>query len=543
MTAPGEGADQRDPGPSLVGEAAPGLLDADRDIRRLAALVECSGDPMISVDLDRVIQVWNPAAERLFGYGLPEIRLLGLAALTPPELAAEARSALAGVLGSGEHLTFETVRLARDGARIEVQMTLSPVRDRSGSTVGVSAVLRDIREQKRVRDRLVRTSRLASVGSLAAGVAHEVNNPLTWTIQNLVSLERECSGHGSVGASREQLGAMLKGALDGARRVQSIASRMEALASTEEALCGPVRINRVMAAALDLTRSQLQTRAKVDQELNLVPAVSANEGQLCLVFVNLFTNAAQAIRGTRLDEEEIGLRCWAEAGEVIAQVSDSGCGIPDELKDRIFEPFFTTRNERPGSGMGLPFCQTVVEGLGGSIEVESQVGRGSVFRIRLPRREGAVTAEIVPVKRAIETSVRRRVLVVDDEPMLRAALKHIVCRSHDVVTVGSVDEAQALLSEPFDAILCDLQMPGRSGVDLFDWVVAHRPELERRMVFMSGGVSTRRARSFLAARPDGWLRKPFEAEEVLAALDRVLVGVRDTCQGTPTSTPSGTWRT
>ena len=505
-----------------------GRLDADRDVQRLAALVESSGDPMVVVDLDRVIQAWNPAAERLFGYGLPEIRRLGLAALTPPELMEEARSAVAEVLGRREHVALETVRLARDGTRIEVRMTLSPVRDRSGSIVGLSAVLRDIREQRRVHARLVRTSRLASVGSLAAGVAHEVNNPLTWTIQNLVSLDRECSrlgSHGSVDASPERLGAMVKGALDGARRVQSIASRMEALASVGDELSGPVRINRVMAAALDLTRSQLLTRARVAEDLKLVPAVSANEGQLYLVFVNLFTNAAEAIQGTRPDDEEIGLRCWSEAGEVIAQVSDSGCGIPDEQTDRIFEPFFTTRTERPGSGLGLSFCQAVVEGLGGVIEVDSQVGRGSVFRIRLPRRRHGITTEVVPVERPVEASVRRRVLVVDDERMLRATLRSVLSRSHDVVTAGSADEAQALLSEPFDAILCDLQMPGRSGMDLFDWVLAHQPGLARRMVFMTGGVFTREARRFLAARPDGWLRKPFEEGDVV--LGRVLAEVRD----------------
>ena len=425
---------------------------------------------------------------------------------------------------SGEALEAEIVTPSGERRPVEIRASRELVMGREV----LLGVFRDLRHLKREQARLAEASRLASVGLLAAGVSHEINNPLTWVLRQLVALRDELAGELGAGPDspdRRRLAGRVASALEGAERVKDVASHMAALAGTEDEALVPVHLHRVARAGLTLTRNQLAPRAIVVEALEEVPAALANEGRLVLVVVSLLLNAADSMDPDAVDPGRIAIRTSFDADVVTLEVQDSGCGIPADRVRRIFDPYYTTKDHSPGAGLGLALCQGVIGSLGGRIEVESQVGAGSLFRVCIPRASVAERPAPGPVSLPTGHG-RRRVLVVDDEPMILAVLTEIVSAHHDVAAARSVDEALERLSEPFDAILCDLTMPGRSGIDLYDWLVAHQPRMAPRIVFMSGGVFTPAARDFLDGPGEGWLRKPFDEEDVLAALARVS-GKRD----------------
>jgi CheY-like chemotaxis protein len=223
------------------------------------------------------------------------------------------------------------------------------------------------------------------------------------------------------------------------------------------------------------------------------------------------------------------VRTWTEGGEVLVEVRDTGCGIPPENLARIFDPFFTTKPPGFGSGLGLPICYSTVKSYGGRIDVKSEVGKGSSFVVRLTLPTGA-ELEPMPGKTAAEKgrdarpAARGRVLVVDDEPLIGAALRRMLDEEHDVVVAGSGAEGKEILERDpaFDIILCDLMMPDVSGMDFYAWIAETRPELARRMVFITGGAFTPRAADFLKTVPNVHMAKPFEQEDILALIRNLL---------------------
>jgi CheY-like chemotaxis protein len=200
---------------------------------------------------------------------------------------------------------------------------------------------------------------------------------------------------------------------------------------------------------------------------------------------------------------------------VAVEITDNGAGIDPLLVDRVFDPFFTTKRG-VGVGLGLPICHSIITGLGGEIKVESQIGRGTAFRVVLPA-EAALPS---PQRRAppapkIEGSRRLRVLVVDDELPLASMLSRVLSDEHDVEVTTHAKEALALLqSRPFDVVLCDLLMPVMSGMDLYRELKLQRPGLAARVVFMTGGAFTPRAAEFLASVPNPCVEKPFDLNAV-----------------------------
>jgi CheY-like chemotaxis protein/anti-sigma regulatory factor (Ser/Thr protein kinase) len=268
--------------------------------------------------------------------------------------------------------------------------------------------------------------------------------------------------------------------------------------------------------------NEIRHRARLARDFGGVPRVEAEEARLGQVFLNLLLNAAQAITEGDVRSNEIRVVTRTDAqGRVVVEVRDSGKGIPDSARGHLFEPFFTTKPAGVGTGLGLYVCRDIVSSLGGEIEFESAEGRGSVFRVSLPPAPGSA-AEGAQRSAGRGAHERGCVLVVDDEPMMGSTLTRIL-GAHDVVAVGSAREALALLDagRRFDVVLCDLVMPGMSGVDLHAELARRLPDAARRMVFLSGGALTPAARAFVAAGSHEVIDKPFDA----AAL-RVLVARR-----------------
>jgi signal transduction histidine kinase len=245
---------------------------------------------------------------------------------------------------------------------------------------------RDITARKQMQARLLLADRLASVGTLAAGVAHEINNPLAFVLSNLGFLEEDFRRlRGALpGEQLHELEQILRETREGADRVRHIVHDLRTLSRDEGEELSIVDVCGVVESSVGLVRNELRHRARVVKDLEPVPLVWASEGRLGQVLLNLLINAAHALPTGHPDRNEVRVRVRAIADHVVIEVVDTGEGIAPEIRDRIFDPFFTTKPVGTGTGLGLSICHGIVTSLGGEISVESEVGRGSTFRLSLP---------------------------------------------------------------------------------------------------------------------------------------------------------------
>jgi PAS domain S-box-containing protein len=493
------------------------------ELRRQALMFENLNDAVVLVDLAGLVLDWNTSAERLFGFSKAEAQgreyrqLLGIedAEATPASIQAAVRRY--------GRWSRELTALRKDGTASYSEATIVPLRDREGRHLASLAVHRDISERRAMQAQLMVASRMASVGTLAAGVAHEINNPLAFINANLVWL------HEQLGARRSALGdhgfaeldAVVNETRAGIERIGTIVQDLKTFSRVEtEETAVAVDVRKALAFATQMADLELRKHARVVTEFEDVPPVLGSEGRLGQVFLNLLLNAAQAI--PEAGSNEIRIRCRRQDQAVLVEISDTGRGISPELQARIFDPFFTTRPLGEGAGLGLAVCHGIVRGLGGQITVRSQVGRGSTFTVSLPAlpTEGSAA---VPI-RTENGKADVRVLVVDDEPFICSAIQRLLRRDHAVTTATSAREALTLLSggQRFDVILSDLMMPEMSGEELLTTLRELAPEQARRVVIMTGGAFTPRSEEFLHSLELPHLTKPLTLEGLRAAIQKAL---------------------
>jgi CheY-like chemotaxis protein len=373
-------------------------------------------------------------------------------------------------------------------------------------------------------------------------VAHEINNPLAYTLGNLglalTELQQLRDGPQALDWRErvDQVLRSLRDAEEGAGRVANTVKELRAFGRMEEQSTRPVDPRACVDWAIRLTSNQLLHQSRLLTNLRDVPNVRANELKLSQVIVNLLTNAVQALTGER-HENEVHVSTWTdEAGWAVVEVEDNGRGMSPEVQASVFEPFFTTKEAGVGTGLGLSICRTIVSSFGGELGVESEVGRGSRFRVRLPAY--AVRSSDPPPPppsipptgpSAVSAGRAPKLLVIDDEPLIRTLVAKLLAGRYLVTAVGSVRAALAALNNDanFDLVLCDLMMPGESGIDFYGVVQRMYPDLIPRLAFITGGAVTPVTSKFLdtAARPV--LSKPFTLDSLLAFVDG-LVAARAT---------------
>jgi PAS domain S-box-containing protein len=388
-------------------------------------------------------------------------------------------------------------------------------------------LVRDLTERKQMEARLVRADRMASLGTLAAGIAHEINNPLAFTVANLGHLETDVLPRLKLPTGeQDDVRKLVADAQLGATRVRDIVRQLKMFSRAEEqARPEPVDVNRVLESAISMASNEIKHRARLVRDFTDQLVAEAHEGRLGQVMVNLLVNAAQAIPEGSVERNEIRVLTRTHAEGLAIEVRDTGSGIPAENLERLFEPFFTTKPVGVGTGLGLPICQDIVTSFGGRMEVESEVGKGSTFRVILRAAAAAVRPGEPPKEAVVPAASRRgRILVVDDEPMIGMAIRRTLQREHEVITLTSAREAQARLTsgERFDIILCDLMMPEMSGMELHQAVANHSPGLAGRMVFLTGGAFTANARAFLSHVPNHRVEKPFSTQELRGLVQSLL---------------------
>jgi signal transduction histidine kinase len=385
-------------------------------------------------------------------------------------------------------------------------------------------------ERRRMQQQLLIADRMASVGTLAAGVAHEINNPLAAVVANLELMAKDISRlceELDITDRFHEVVDELRDAREGADRLRHIVRDLKIFSrSTDEERRGPVNVKRVLESSLRMAWNEIRHRARLVEDYNDVPPVEANDARLGQVFLNLIVNAAQAIQEGNAEQNFIRVSTKVDeaSGRVAVEIRDSGSGIPSENLARIFDAFFTTKPVGVGTGLGLPICHRIVTGLGGEIQVESQVGKGTVFRILLVPTSLEEEIAAGPAMVVAPPARRGKVLVIDDEPMITKALERLLVDEHEVTVASTAGEAhQRILSgERYDVVLCDLMMPQMTGMDLHAECLRVAPEQAARMVFLTGGAFTPGARAFLDGVPNQRIEKPFDTQHLRSIVnDRV----------------------
>ena len=291
--------------------------------------------------------------------------------------------------------SYRVVR--KDGTVIVAEIVSLVVDDYDGAPARI-AFLRDVTERSRLQAQLLQADRLVSVGTLAAGVAHEINNPLAYAMANLevlsarklpriAQLVREAMGTLPPELERELADAteMLTTVREGTERVRDIVRDLKTFARHDDRPSASIDVRRVVDASLNLAGAELKTRARLVKEYDEVPLIDANESRLGQVFLNLLLNAAQAIAPSTRDDHEIRVRVACPDGErVVVSIADTGVGMDEATARRIFDPFFTTKPHGVGTGLGLSIAHGIVTSLAGTMRVETAMGKGSTFFVELP---------------------------------------------------------------------------------------------------------------------------------------------------------------
>lgn len=521
--------DRRRRGSSPPPEGDAGAQRVVRSLRAsesgLTATLDNIRDAVITLDTCGRVARMNDAAERITGWTMDDALLRPLAAVVVlydqpsdtlwPELGAETLTR-----GLSVDATDQVCLERRDGRRIPLAMTCTP------TGAGAVLVLRDATDERRHAARLDVTERLAALSSLAEGMAHEINNPLASVDANAAYLTRGLTAL-QVRYPDAPVDDLLAAAADirtGAARVAKAVATLEALQRSRAAEQVPVHVPTLLDAALDVAGNSLRHRAHVFRDYAAgLPPVMAVPHVLEQAFLNVLLNAAEAIPSGTSTRHEVHVSCHTgPAGHVCVEVRDSGAGIEPSVQPRVFDAFFTTR---PGaaSGLGLALVQGTVRALGGHVDFRSAPGQGTTFRIALPRAQSVAPARMVASVAPRSAAGAHRILVVDDERPVLRSLTRLLRDGRQVHALTCAQEALERLldreGEPYDLVLCDLMMPDMTGMDLHAEVARLAPDYLDRLVFMTGGAFTPRARDFLEQVDNVCIRKPFDLDEL-----RVVVG-------------------
>ncbi len=369
----------------------------------------------------------------------------------------------------------------------------------------------DMTGERELQQRLLLAERMSAIGTLTASIIHEIKNPLTYVWNHLRRLRKEAAVLPSESAE------LLEEAYDGAERIRVITNEINLLShGGDGAEIESVNLKQVLDSAIRIAEPEIQHRAVVLREYEEGHLYTrGSQTRVSQVFLNLIVNAAQAIQPGDRTQNTITVRARStEKDQVCIEVQDTGPGISPQMLRRIFDPFVTTKPAGRGTGLGLSICRRIVHSLGGTIEIHSHPGQGTVARVVLPKAPRAQRPLTVPppsmsaIRRA--AGGKLSILVVDDEPVIARLIQKALV-DHEVQTAGDGREAVALMGEhAYDVILCDLIMPEMTGMDVYRAALQRSTPMHERIVFMTGGAFTQRARDFLESVPNLRIEKPFE---------------------------------
>jgi PAS domain S-box-containing protein len=483
----------------------------------LDRVMEHAPDGIIVSQGSRVVLI-NGRGAQILGYDDPKA-LIGqpIADFVHPEDREALAQRMISIVHGASMRPFEYRMRHHDGhyTRLEVK---SIAFEYEGKT-SVLSFGRDVTERRELEHRLRQADRMASIGTLAAGVAHEINNPLAYVMMTLEVLARDLMKKS--GDNHEHL-EDIERMQEGCDRIRAIVRDLLTFSRHHEESFAPVDVNRIVTSSVNIVRHAVKHRAQLVLDLapNL-PAVRGDDNGLSQVIVNLVVNAAQAIPEGNPELHTVRVTTESDERRVTIRVTDDGSGIAPDLVSRIFEPFFSTKAPGVGTGLGLSICHGIVRAHGGSIRVRSEIGKGSEFIVELPRE---LRVEMHREDHAVVSkNAPARILVIDDEPSFGDALREMLSDVHEVTVVRSGRDGVEHIQdgEDYDMVLCDVMMPDIGGLGVYEEVRRTAPWIAARFVFMTGGVATESARELLEFVDRPRLTKPFTRNDVEAMLVRV----------------------
>jgi PAS domain S-box-containing protein len=478
------------------------------------------------VDLAGNYTFFNDVLCARLGYAREELMGINYGVYTPEEDVKNVYKVYNEVYRTGRpRRWYPAVNIAKDGTRIFIENSILPIRNSEGQITGFRGISRDVTERKRMEEERRQleqkaqfASRLASVGEMASGIAHEINNPLTGVIGYAQLLLQE--------DLPENIRKDLETINDGAQRVANVIQRLLAFARQTKPQRTYVYINEVVATTLDLRGYHLETsNIKVSTQLAPdLPVTIADAGQLQQVFLNLIVNAETEMKLAR-GYGRLSVKTQQVDNIIRIAFKDDGPGIAQENLERIFDPFFTTRQVGQGTGLGLSVCYGIVSEHGGRIYAESKPGKGATFIVELPIITEHKQLEFPePAVQGQQKVTGAKILVVDDEPVVREFISKVLTEEgHQVETVDNAEDALEMVKiKTYRIILLDIKMPGMSGIELYKRFQKIAPSLARRVVFVTGDVMGARTMAFLSKAKSPYITKPFDGKQLNIAINRIF---------------------
>ena len=404
---------------------------------------------------------------------------------------------------------------------------LSPVYGPSGEQIGFMGMGNDVSQVRKLQKTAIQNDRVMALGTLAASVAHEINNPLTYVLVESEAATREVDAlerlvgslaaaaapevRGSLSRLREHLAPIRAGTT----RIASITRDLKSFSRADESTLSAVNLRAIVESVLKLVAKEVEARARLVLDLYDTSPVTGNEARLTQVVLNLIVNAYQAVPQGAPAQNQVKVATRSEGSRVIVEVSDSGPGVPPQDRERIFEPFFTTKAIGVGTGLGLFVCRNVVRGFAGEVEVHDAPGGGALFRVVLPAAQGPARApDAVSAAATPDTTGAHIVLVEDDRMVARAFMLRLREAGYRVTIFhdgrSGIDGLLAMPDDQIDLIFCDLMMTGMTGMDLAAALTSRAPAKAAKLVLMTGGAFSAEASEFVARHQDRIVDKPFD---------------------------------
>jgi PAS domain S-box-containing protein len=515
-----------------------GLVGIGRDIterkhaqqkqQEQAALLDITTDAILMCDLRNRITFWNKSAAKIFGWSWEEAQGRdAIELLFSPEHAVEPVKATAIVMEEGGW-SGDLHPRTKDGRELIVESRYTLVKDPRGSPSGVLCVNSDVSERRSIQSQLLRAQRLESIGTLAGGIAHDLNNVLAPILMGVEGL--------SLQQDDERSRAILNIIRTAAQRGASIVRQVLGFARGVEGQRSEVQLKHLLREVEQIVQETFPKSIEVKEQVPKdLPPIIADATQIHQVLMNLCVNARDAMPdgGTltlsaetvRLDNTYARMNTKAKPIEyVVLKVEDTGTGMPPSVLAKIFDPFFTTKDPGKGTGLGLSVTHTIVESHGGFIKVYSEIGRGSSFRVYLPAAVQTVGQETDAPAKIIPMGEGERILVVDDETAVREIAKQILeSYDYDVATASDGAEAIAIFAqgkEEIRAVITDMLMPTMDGLATVRALRRISPEV--KIIVTSGLVMDEQSKAVSDLGIQAFLAKPYTAEVLLETLKRVL---------------------
>ena len=511
--------------------------------KRFTVLFHHMNDAAVLADIETgLILEANQPAERLWGKSIAELVGSHQTQLHPPNLSDEAKQAFADhieALMKNKRDSIHVPILRADGTEVPAEISSSLI-EIEGKT-SILGVFRDISERVkaerdlRERDAQIQlSSHLASMGTLAAGVAHEINNPLTYVLGNLEMVkvlldERQINDR--------EIAEAIDAASTGGRYVREIVSDLKAISRMDstEGHCDPCEVIRI---ASRMAMSDLRHRAQLDMSLAEVPEVPISSARLSQVVLNILSNASRAFSSPDRQHNRIRVDVHEAGGLVRILIEDNGSGISAEDLKRVWEPFFTKRSEKGGTGLGLSICRRILHEVHGTLEIVSELGVGTQVTITLPfAKSDSPEPQATPAPVTKEAERKVRLLVVDDDTLVTTLIQRMLQRDYDLTVRNDARKAleEIRAGAQFDIVLCDIMMPDLDGRAFHEAVGDKMPFL-----FLTGGAVTQQNIEFerRMSAEGRLMHKPFEAAELRHRLTQIVTEVtRTAIVGTDGSQP------